>query len=218
MSKKPPPDYKVIEKQLFLESKANVLNELNAKDKGIEQRIKTFCENFGEDPLKVEQKIRNDPMFAAHFAKKPKGMGFHEKVAGEWLNETLGLEVTTLPKSGKNALYVTSDGVITKINEGETPPSKSLDFMWEKNGIIFYAMHKYTEQSGGSQDNQFNEMKKTLQNFQRASNPTKRLIIIVDGPYYNDRRMRELENLTRTTPPQSYAVHIEDVPAIVGKY
>ena len=218
MPKKLPPDYKAIEKRLFLESKANVLNALNAEGSGIEQRIKTFCDNFGFDKSDVAQKIRADDMFAAHFAKKPKGMGFHEKVAGEWLNETLGLEVTTLPKSGKNALYVTSDGVITEINEGETPPSKSLDFMWEKNGITFYAMHKYTEQSGGSQDNQFNEMVKTLQNFLRATNRTKRLIVIVDGPYYNSQRMSKLKDQERAATPQSYAVHIQDVPEIMKNY
>ncbi len=216
MSKTPPPDYKAIEKQLFLEFKANVLLELKNRDKYLLKRIRTYCENFGEDPLKVEQKIRNDPMFAACFAKNPKGTGFHEAEAGKWLNNTLGRKVTTLPKSGDGSLYLTLKGKVTPTKGTNT--SKSLDFMWEKNGTTFYAMHKYTEQSGGAQGNQMNEMKGLLRRFENATDPNIVLIVIVDGPFYTPARMAELQSLIRTTPPQSYAVHIEDVPCIVAKY
>ena len=101
---------------MFLESKANVLVELKNRDGYLLKRISTYCENFGEDPLKVEQKICNDPMFAATFAKDPKRTGFHKKVANHWLNQQLGLKVMPLHHQGTDALFITGDGRITKIS------------------------------------------------------------------------------------------------------
>ena len=44
------------------------------------------------------------------------------------------------------------------------------------------------------------------------------LMVIVDGPYYNSGKMRELRNNTRAHPPRSYAVHLEEVPDILDEY
>ena len=218
MLKPSPPEYKEIEKRLFLEFHANVIDELNAGNKNLNRRIETFCKNFRFEKSKVEQKIRDCNMFAAHFTKAPKRTKFHKKVAHDWLNQKLGLMVAPLHSRGKNAFFVTSNGEIKKINGRKPPSLRALDFMWGKNGNIFYAMHKYTEGTGGAQSQNSIQMETALKNFENNNDPNIVLIVIVDGSYYDEDRMRELNDFIQKTPPRSYAVHIEDVPAIMENY
>ena len=78
--------------------------------------------------------------------------------------------------------------------------------------------HKFTRDSGGSQDTQFKEMRELLQQFLRCPDETCILLVIVDGPYYTEARMADLRRYTRAYPPRSYAVHIQDVPAALADY
>ena len=116
-------------------------------------------------------------------------------------------------------MYITSDG---EIQSGDilkhSKPSKSLDFMWLTGSTICYAMHKYTKEGGGNQDSQYKEMLALLRNFLPCEEEGIILMIIVDGPYYNSGKMRELRNNTRAHPPRSYAVHLEEVPDILDEY
>ena len=79
-------------------------------------------------------------------------------------------------------------------------------------------MHKYTRDSGGSQDNQFWEMVRLLGQFMRCPDETCILLVIVDGPYYTERAMAELRRFTRDRPLRSYALHIQDVPSALAAY
>ena len=194
-----------------------VVSQLQSRDRYLLRQIETYIGRFGYEKSAVEDKIMKDPMFAANFSREPRRQGFHETIAAEWLKEQ-SLDITILPKSGNNALYITRDGMIIKLPEGEQRPSKSLDFCWTYNSITFYAMHKYTKEGGGNQDNQFKEMVGLLHSFLGASNPSNALIVIVDGPYYTERRMCELISQTRTNPPMSFATPIQGVPAILEEY
>ena len=194
-----------------------VVSQLQSRDRYLLRQIETYIGRFGYEKSAVEEKIMKDPMFAANFAREPRRQGFHETIAAEWLKEQ-GLDITILPKSGNDALYITRDGMIIKLPEGEQRPSKSLDFCWTYNSITFYAMHKYTKEGGGNQDNQFKEMVSLLHSFLGASNPSNVLVVIVDGPYYTEKKIEELRNITRKSSPMSFAVHIEDIPAILKKH
>ena len=44
------------------------------------------------------------------------------------------------------------------------------------------------------------------------------LMVIVDGPYYTQQKMKDLRNYVRSSPPRSYALHLGEVPAILDKY
>lgn len=218
MSDKRPPDYDAIEATMWIENSKEVITRLNEMDENILKRIQTYIDRFNYSRSDVENKIRQDPMFAAFFAKEPRRQSFHEIVACNWLQQALELKVEQLPQTGKNAMYVTSDGMIMTIPKNERKPSKSLDFYWTKGTTDFYAMHKYTKEGGGNQDSQYKEMVELLQNFTRALNNKNVLFVIVDGRYYDATKMDKLQRLTRKTDPKSFAVHIQDVPDIVKRY
>jgi len=109
-----------------------------------------------------------------------------------------------LNNSGKNALYI-DRRVIRKGSEyPHDKPAKSVDFFWtiknKKEEIInFYAFHKYIEESGGAQDNQFNEIKKCIEVSRNGNQEIKRRIIFIcDGAYFTDKKIKVLKNLIST--------------------
>ena len=158
-------------------------------------------------------------MFAAHFAKEPRRQGIHERVAAEWLQQLPAVnQFKVLPKKGADAIYVTSDGEIQRGADLHNPPGKSLDFRWFTGETACYAMHKYTKQSGGDQDNQFTEMRNLLESFIRCRDRHCILLIIVDGPYYTKEKLETLKHLTRSHPPKSYATPIGKVPDLLSEY
>ena len=214
------PDYESIERAAWRENAQEVVSRLETGDSDLMKRIATFVDRFGYSRSEVEEKIIKDPMFAANFAKEPRRTGLHQKEAAKWLQGLDAVsEFSVLPASGERALYVTSDGEIQSgaILKG-SKPSKSLDFQWLTGSVICYAMHKYTREGGGNQDSQYKEMRDLLRNFQSCSNRGCMLIVIVDGPYYSDRRMEVLRNDTRSRHPRSYAVHLAEVAAILDGY
>jgi hypothetical protein len=82
----------------------------------------------------------------------------------------------------------------------EDKPAKSIDFNWKLRGknkeIECYAFHKYIEESGGAQDNQFFDIKNCIKKG-RSSSPNPRLMIffICDGEYFSQRKIEILKNL-----------------------
>lgn len=214
---KPPPDYDAIEKKLWKKNAGEVNARLDDNDPDLLQRIKTFIWRFGFGEHKVREKIQADKMFASHFAKEPRRQGFHEKVAAQWIKELDAVDnFQVLPKYGKNAYYITSDGEIR--SDMDSRPSKSLDFRWDTGRTKFFAAHKYTKEGGGNQDSQFLEMKNLLLKFMVGAAEGCVLLVIVDGPYYTETRMAELRHFARTNAPKSFAGAIQDVPSILSQY
>lgn len=219
MPNNPPPDYDNIELCLWQRNLKGVRSRLNDRDRSIIKKIKTYASRSRYSEADIEKHIYQDEMFAAWFAKEPRRTSFHEKVAACWLHKELKTKIERLKSSGPKALYINTDGkIVTGEQYKKEKPSKSLDFRWKIYDKIFYAMHKYTKEGGGNQDSQFREMTQILQNFQKADDQNIILIVIVDGEYYNEKKMDGLNHYARTIIPCSYAVKIEDVPEIVKKY
>lgn len=215
MYDKSPPDYDSIERDEWRTNANLVCDELSSGSDRLMKRIQLFVARFGFSKSDVKNKIGTDPMFAAHFAKEPRRTGLHEKLAANWVSSLpMVKQFKTLPKGGAGAVYITSDG---NIHHGELSnrPGKSLDFMWKTGQTTCYAMHKYTKEGGGNQDSQYKEMIAILRNFQSCNDRTCALFIIVDGPYYLGNKMDELRNGTRAHKPKSYALPIEELPAIL---
>lgn len=214
---KPPPDYDAIEQRMWRNNAQDLPQRLRTNEKNLLKRIATFISRFGFPESDVRDKIRSDDMFASHFAIEPRRQSFHEDIAAEWLDELDEIRnFQNLPSRGKKAYYITSDG---EIRQGMKPaPSKSLDFTWITGNTRFYAAHKYTKESGGNQDSQFNEMRSLLEHYMKGMATNTVLIVIVDGAYYTPQRMSELHRFVRTNPPQSFAVPIQDVPSILAEY
>lgn len=213
----PPPDYDAIELMAWRKNAKDVPARLSDNDKNILKRIGTYIERFGYPEDDVKEKINSDQMFAANFTLEPRRQGFHEKIAGEWIRNLDNVsDFRILPKSGKNAFHISSDGNVLKGIPNAT--SKSLDFIWKTGKIKVYAMHKYTKEGGGNQDSQYKEMVTLLKRFMECGDRGCILIVIVDGKYYNKQKMEGLLDYTRSRPPKSYAVQIAEVPNILKEY
>lgn len=218
MPHEPPPDWDDIEREEWRKSRDRVAGEVDAGAERVLRVAGTFAGKFGYALKSVLDKIRNDTMFAAHFAKQPGRTGLHERIAAEWISALP--EVTdfkTLPKSGPQSVKIDSDGNLRR-GAGKKIPGKTLDFEWVSGGKTCYAMHKYTKDSGGAQDNQFNEMKELMLRFLRCSDTGIGLMVIADGEYYqrnNCAKLHELAALERTHPPRSKALAIGDLPAFL---
>ncbi len=116
---------------------------------------------------------------------------------------------------------MSSDGNIESETDGKKLPGKSLDFSWKTGDKTFYAMHKYTAESGGSQDQQFGEMLELMKRFTSCQNQDVVLLIIVDGEYYqkNDQeRLEKLRHLQRGKLPRSFALSINEIPHLISQY
>lgn len=217
MPKRPPPDYLALEREAWRENATEVSNRLSKNEQNLLKRISLYIWRFGYKEDAVRSKIHDDKMFATYFAIEPRRQGIHEKIAANWLQKEEKIkDFTVLKKSGKNALYVTSDGEI--VSGLEHKPSKSLDFRWKTGNTTCYASHKYTLEGGGNQDSQYKEMLDLLQKFHRCHDKSCILIVIVDGNYYTQKKMEELQHQTRMHNPKSFAVHIEGVPSILKEY
>ena len=218
----PPPDYDAIEDQYWKLFNKEVPLEADRKDERLLKRIDLFVSRFGYPTEEVLEKIKIDPMFAAHFAKEPRRMGVHEKEAAKWIEALPWVsDFETLPKSGKNAYKVSTDGNILQLKIVPDLPGKTLDFKWQTGNTTFYAMHKYTREGGGNQDSQYNEMIELMKRFMHCRTEHICLLVIVDGPYYQEgeaRRLDELQNEQRQLEPRSYALPIEDVPDVLQRY
>ena len=213
-----PPNYEAIEKLQWLKNAEKVPVRLAEGEEDLMKRINTYMKRFGYKKSEVRDKINSDSMFAAHFAKEPRRTSIHEKIASKWLTKHLSnFSFRKLSPSGSNALYISREGQIMPSNLARKP-SKSLDFTWKIKEHTFYAMHKYTKEDGGHQSSQFREMQDLLSNFQRSQEKNVVLIVIVDGPYYNENRMHMLNQMTRGMEPKSFACHIEDIPEIIKDY
>lgn len=214
-----PPDYEAIKRQQWPLNAAEVPQLLESNDPYVVKKVTTYSENFKYPEADIKEKITNDPMFSACFSKDPNRTSLHEKTAYEWLKKlSMIKQLEKLPANSKDSIYVTSDGQICKM-ETEQKPSKSLDFRWKTRGYKIYASHKYTKQAGGNQNNQFREIRTLLEHFNKKIEKNKIILLaIVDGKYYNKKRMEDLRRFCNTSAPLSWALPIGDVPEWLDKH
>ena len=79
----PPPDYDSVEDRYWKLFNKEVPRETGRQSKRLLKRIDLFVSRFGYPIEEVLEKVKIDPMFAAHFAKEPRRMGVHEKEAAK---------------------------------------------------------------------------------------------------------------------------------------
>ncbi len=212
----PPPDYIAAELAEWRANFSQIIPALNNRDASLLEKIKNHDTIFGGTEALIEAEIRTNRMFAATFTKSPSRGDYDKRLAQTWLDQELNFQfglntqVTRLPQRGTGVLYVLDNGDIAPFT-GELKPSKALTFKWKIGAITYYALHKYTRQSGGAQKTQFTATARTLKNFQNATNQDKVLIVITDGDYYTPQKMAILQALRNQARPRSFAVPIEDV-------
>ena len=218
---KPLPNF---EKEFSQQQKKNnqlVQDQVAQKEENMMKKIQTYCERTGYDFDKVIKKINTDEMFAVTFATDPARQNLYENLAGDYIKS---IEFITnykkLPHSGKDAKYIIKGSVIdgfTKTSSGGATEAKSIDFYWEHKNKKFYAFHKYTRESGGAQDNQYNDMKSFIDNANDSANQLHFFFAIADGAYFDTQNgqadISKIENLKQLANNQRgvYALRLSDL-------
>ncbi len=157
----------------------------------LKKKIKRFALKFDLSEKLIQYKVLNDDLFILCFIKEPNRQSFHQRLAADYIKNIPNIiDFKLLPSGGRNALYIISGQLQTGKNITTSRKPKSIDFSWrfqtKQNGLVeFYATHKYTNEGGGAQDNQFNDIKLFLDNAQSYIKPDKFFIAICDGDYYN---------------------------------
>ena len=176
-----PADYEEYRKKGLKENERNFDIDADFVKKKI-RRFVEFNPEFTEE--EVNAKIKSDKMFRSFFLKDPIRQNMYEEVFANYVKKIDGVR-----KFGKPAsLYISKGNLVTKQKlkskklEAET---KSIDFYWEYNDKKIYAYHKYAKDTGGHQDNQYDDLLKFIH---AANNITEKNLIflaIADGEYFN---------------------------------
>lgn len=116
----------------------------------------------------IKEAILNNVIVASKFCKDPGKQNISEKLA----EKVLGIPKQSA--QGKNCIRFNDNGDIVWQSAGNT---KSADFIW--NG--YYATQKYTQGSGGAQDNQRND----VIDFLKRGSIKYKVAAIVDGDYWD---------------------------------
>lgn len=139
-------------------------------------------------PLKdIINKVKTDDFYADLFVKDPSRQSLHEKTACLYISASPHVKnFQKLPANGKNSLFVHNGKIISKEEHNRLgATSKSLDFYWETGNTVFYATHKYTNDGGGAQDHQFNEVINFVRSASSFQNKDIYFLAICDGRYYD---------------------------------
>jgi hypothetical protein len=187
---KNPPDFESEFIRAIRRNLEEVVELLDSREEGMEQKMETFCSRFGFSPVGVKKKIRKDKMFRAFFAKDPGKQKIHENIAALFIGSLPS--VKNFKQLSNGELQILRGAVMPRKEVramGANRSAKTIDFKWDTNNLCVYASHKYTKGSGGGQDNQYED----LQHFIREANESHLkntiFLAIADGNYYEARDM-----------------------------
>ena len=215
-----PLDFEANERRIIQRNLAEMPNEIANREERLAVRIHHFADLFGIPEDNFWRDLEANPVgpLAATLAKEARRQNIHEQAAAEYVGQLPHVEnFRKLPSVGPNAMYITRDGqFISGRDLGPAPkPSKSIDFQWETGALMCYAAQKYTREGGGNQDNQFNEIESLLINFMPRINNNVALFALVDGPYYTEARLAQLQGRVRMQAPMSYVTSVNQLMPIL---
>lgn len=136
------------------------------------------------DEIKI--KILEDDLVGSFFAKDPGRQNISEGVIGDLVSK-LDLVSEFINHPSSVSLFVIDGNIVTERTDG----IKSIDYSWKTNGKKVYSTQKYTNEAGGAQDHQFNEVVHFMNNCRL--NQEHFFIALVDGNYYTENKMNILK-------------------------
>jgi hypothetical protein len=179
-------------KHMFYQNLTQLKEDVRLRKPYIIKKVESYCEKWGDDFDSVINEIITNDRFARFFIKDPKKQNVYESIFLNHVNG-IGYNISKLTSHGKNAVCLDNDGNIvygsSKINT-----TKSMDFIGkDDDGNITYYYHKYTNEAGGAQDNQYNDVVHFLTNASK-NNDDITFVAVCDGNYYKD-KMEELKSI-----------------------
>ena len=183
-----PIEYKKSYTQQLLNNQVELRRLISDGDSKMIEKVEKYAEKHMLNPEILKEKILSgDPIVTSIFVVNPGRQTFHENVAAEYIaNIPIIDNFEKLPVGGPNALYI-DNGVIRNTL---SPTMKSIDFYWEYNfkgeTLKVYATHKYTNETGGAQDNQLYDVSKSNDYaMEQLRDKDVFFYSITDGEYYS---------------------------------
>ena len=182
---------------------------LKSRESWILDKIFSAAERYDMDAEAILREAQIGEYATATLAVDPKRQKFHENFALEWIRKIHG--VSTVRKPEQERLFLRETGMIVSANQyaqqgGKRPSNtKNIDFTWQFRGVQFLATHKYTKESGGSQDHQYEELERFVINGRDFSGQYEGkgtfLLALADGPYYfldsDGQKLKALQEMCR---------------------
>ena len=171
------------------------------KNENLLSRIEAHCRSDIATDISTEmirQKIiEGDPAWCYIFRNNPTKQVIHEQFQLQKLKE---LKYPFIDyKQGRKLAFDTMYNIIsiTKKNKN-TKVTKTFDYIVELNDYKVFGILKYTKDDGGSQDNQYEDVRRFViaikQHFNKYPNSSYRFDIFLDGSYYTQNRRDALKS------------------------
>ncbi|ABK77523.1 hypothetical protein CENSYa_0891 [Cenarchaeum symbiosum A] len=186
-------------------------------------KVKKYCERTKYNYIKVKNKIKNDKMFAWFFVVDPIRQNMYEIAAANFITKIK--DVKKFKKLSKH-VFIENGKIIDQKEmkkKGMDPTCKSIDFYWEYHGKEFFAYHKYTKDSGGHQDNQYNDLQCFIDSANISKDSNTIFLAIADGSFYNTNngmanqtKMEKLEDMANKKTV--FALTINELKEFLKKY
>ena len=174
--------YKKAYAKALKENFSLVRKQLQDKDTDLMKKITNRAKEYGISESIIIKDIQKCDTAIIPFAKSPAKQNFYENTACQMIQNMTGVE--NFQKLPNHSTYVCNGSIIQRKELKIYPSAKTIDFKWQYKEHTIFASHKYTKDSGGSQDNQYRD----VQEFIRQSRDTKLsktiFIAIADGDYY----------------------------------
>lgn len=218
-----PVDYKNEYRKLYAQNRSQVRELLSVGDRDLEYKINNFCDLHGFNKSKLIDDLRTNEHLRAFFAKDPKKQNIYEKIAAQYIESLEG--VSHFEKLPQKALYICNGGILNedaKRKTGVNTTAKTIDFKWTFCDKAFYASHKYTEQEGGAQGNQYKDLKAFINEANKTTLKNTCFIAIADGEFYDGNNgqagMTRIESLKREANSNKgvYACRICDLVDVMN--
>ena len=179
-----------------------VVKEIKSRD--MIKKINNYCEKWDDDYEKVEEQILTDKRFRRSFVKDVKKTNIYEKEALNYLQNDIKLNIDKLPARGKNAICLKKGKLVSGSSDKDT--TKSIDLIEIKKEKLVFYLHKYINEEGGAQCNQYRDVVHFLNEselfLQQQKDTDIQFKAILDGKYFDKRinkLQKEYKNIEITT-------------------
>lgn len=109
--------------------------------------------------------------------------------------EENGINLMGLPQSGDDTIHIFNGKWVRGVDLSKDTKgiaTKAMDFKVVDSDGEVYTYNKYNKWVGGSTDDVYNDIKKTIEAFNKINNNTTKLLIILDGKYWDDSHRQDL--------------------------
>lgn len=182
-----------------------ILKDVETKNSNLIKKITNFLsykitENE-KNNISIEDilnMIKTNLIIRAMFRKDAIKQSIHENSQIEWIKKNQYNDVVKMNSSINGTCIQNNKLHIIKNNSRRSSKAtKTFDIFIPS--INTYGVLKYTSTSGGSQDNQFNDVKHFILNeisyLENNNEATEKFITYIDGDFYSNKKFKELEDL-----------------------